>query len=172
MKKKKRATGIDGRKMTLQGTRQLPISVKVRNKTDMRTQFGALCWRVKNGAVQVLMITSRGTNRWIIPKGWPMQGLTPCQTAMQEAWEEAGVEGKMSDRFLGLYSYVKKIDKKTSVPCVVMVYPVKVARLVTDFPEAGQRKRKWVAPKKAAAMVHEPELAHILKNFDPRHLKG
>ena len=156
--------------MTLHGSRQLPISVKVGRKTDMRTQFAALCWRVKNGKPQILMVTSRGTNSWIIPKGWPMTGITPSEGAAQEAWEEAGVKGKIFDRSLGLFSYLKKIDKRTSVPVVAMVFPLKVKKLAKDFPEAGQRKRKWVSPKKAAAMVREPELAHILGSFDPRHL--
>lgn len=156
--------------MTLQGTRQLPITVQTAHKSDVRTQFAALCWRVHNGKPEVLLITSRGTNRWIIPKGWPTIGLTPSEGAMQEAWEEAGVQGKAYDRSLGLFSYVKKIDKNATLPCVAMVYPVKVKKLAKDFPEAGQRKRKWVSPKKAAAMVSEPELAHIIKTFDPRHL--
>ncbi|MDU8928758.1 NUDIX hydrolase [Alisedimentitalea sp. MJ-SS2] len=155
--------------MTLHGTRQLPISVKGR-KTDMRTQFAALCWRVKNGKPQILLITSRGTKNWIIPKGWPMSGITPSEGAAQEAWEEAGVKGKPFDRSLGLFSYMKKIDKRKSVPTVAMVFPVKVKKLAKDFPEAGQRKRKWVSPKKASAMVRERELAHILRTFDPRHL--
>ncbi|MFC6583776.1 NUDIX hydrolase [Sulfitobacter aestuariivivens] len=54
----------------------------------MRTQFAALCYRVKKGKVQVLLVTSRGTKRWIVPKGWPMDGKTPAQSAALEAWEE------------------------------------------------------------------------------------
>jgi 8-oxo-dGTP pyrophosphatase MutT (NUDIX family) len=99
-----------------------------------------------------------------------MSGRTPAEGALQEAWEEAGVCGKPSDRSLGLFSYLKRLDDGTSLPCVAMVYPVKVSKLEKDFPEAGERKRKWVTPKKAAQMVFEPELAQILKNFDPRLL--
>ncbi|MDQ2089407.1 NUDIX hydrolase [Marimonas arenosa] len=156
--------------MTLQGIRQLPIKVKMRHKSDVRTQFAALCWRLKNDKPQVLLITSRGTKRWIIPKGWPMSGVTPSEAAMTEAWEEAGVKGKPSDRNLGLFSYLKKIPGRPAMPVVAMVYPVRVSKLVDDFPEAGQRRRKWFTPKKAAAMVREPELAQILKHFDPRLL--
>jgi len=156
--------------MTLQGTRRLPISVQVAHKTDVRTQFAALCWRVKNGKPEILMITSRRTTRWIIPKGWPATGLTPGEGALREAWEEAGVRGRGSEGSLGIYSYFKRIAGNTPLPCVAMVYPVKVSKLEQDYPEAGERKRKWVSPKKAAAMVDEPELAQILRNFDPRLL--
>lgn len=156
--------------MTLLGTKQLPISVSPARKTDMRTQFAALCWRVVNGKPQILLITSRGTNRWIIPKGWPMGGKTPGDGALIEAWEEAGVKGTASEQCLGLFSYLKKLDKRTALPCVAMVYAVKVSKLSKSYPEAGQRRRKWVSPKKASKMVREPELAQILKTFDPRLL--
>ena len=169
--KKPLAKGKSGRKMTLQGTRQLPISVSAGRKGDMRTQFAALCWRVSKGKPEILLITSRGTNRWIVPKGWPMSGLTPGKGALTEAWEEAGVKGKAYEQCLGLFSYLKRVDRKTRLPCVAMVYPVKVSKLSKDFPEAGERKRKWFSPKKAAAMVREKELAQILKTFDPRYLK-
>ncbi|MEN9850080.1 MAG: hypothetical protein RL128_243, partial [Pseudomonadota bacterium] len=62
-----------------------------------RTQYGALCWRMHRGKVEVLLITSRDTGRWVIPKGWPIDGLAPAQTAAREAWEEAGVEGDIAD---------------------------------------------------------------------------
>jgi len=169
--KKPLTKGKPEHKMTLQGTRQLPISVSVQRKHDMRTQFAALCYRVTKGKPEILVITSRGTNRWIIPKGWPMSGETPGQGALTEAWEEAGVKGKAYEQCLGLYSYLKRMDNDTVLPCVAMVYPVKVAKLAKDFPEAGQRKRKWCSPKKAAALVKEPELAQILKTFDPKYLK-
>ena len=169
--KKPLAKGTTGRKMTLQATKQLPISVSARHKGDIRTQFAALCWRVSNGKPEVLLITSRGSNRWIVPKGWPMSGLTPGTGALTEAWEEAGVKGKSYELCLGLFSYIKRFDHNSRIPCMAMVYPVKVSKLVNDFPEAGQRKRKWVSPNKAAAMVKEPELAQILRTFDPKYLK-
>ena len=148
--------------------KQLPLSLRKATKGEVRSQFAALCYRVANDKVQVLMITSRRSGRWIIPKGWPIDGQTPAQSAAQEAWEEAGVQGKPVDVCLGLYSYEKFLDKTDQLPCVAMVYPVKVKSLSADFPEAGQRKRKWVSRKKAAQMVAEPELARILRDFDPR----
>ncbi|MEP4199054.1 MAG: NUDIX hydrolase [Aliishimia sp.] len=148
--------------------KQLPISVHGARKWDVRSQFAALCYRVHNEKVQVLLITSRGTGRWIIPKGWPMDGQTPAQCAATEAWEEAGVVGKSSDVCLGLYSYQKMREDQGDLPCLAMVYPVKVKKLETEFPEAEQRKRKWVSRKKASQMVAEPELARILRDFDPK----
>ena len=68
--------------------KQLPISLRGAAKSDVRTQFAALCYRIKRGKVQVLLVTSRRTKRWIVPKGWPMEGRTPADSAAQEAWEE------------------------------------------------------------------------------------
>jgi len=157
--------------MTAPFIKQLPISIRADHKSDVRTQFAALCYRVSQGKVDVLLITSRRSGRWIVPKGWPMDGMTPAQSALQEAWEEAGVVGKAQDRCLGLYSYNKYVTPKSGVPCVAMVYPVLVKSLKSDFPEAGQRQRKWFSLKKAAARIGEPELARILRDFDPKMLR-
>ena len=75
--------------MTLQNKDQLPLSLEIADKRDVRSQFGALCYRMKQGEAQVLMITSRRTGRWVIPKGWPIRGLKSDEAALQEAWEEA-----------------------------------------------------------------------------------
>ncbi len=157
--------------MSIPMIKQLPISLSGGRKSDVRSQFAALCYRVQNDKVRVLLVTSRGTGRWIIPKGWPMDGNTPAQSAAQEAWEEAGVIGKAKDVCLGLYSYRKTMEDVDDLPCVAMIYPVKVKSLADTYPEAGQRKRKWVSRKKAAAMVAEPELARIIREFDPKLFK-
>lgn len=136
-------------------------------KRDMRTQFGALPYRVVNGKVQILLITSRETGRWIIPRGWPEPGLSATASAAREAWEEAGIDGRMSETCLGIYSYLKALDDHDRLPIVVAVFPVKVRRLVDKFPEHKQRKRKWFSRKKAAARVVEPELRRLLRGFDP-----
>ncbi|MBW4707686.1 NUDIX hydrolase [Roseobacter sp. YSTF-M11] len=148
--------------------KQLPISISGARKSDVRTQFAALCYRIHHKKVQVLMITSRGSRRWIVPKGWPMDGMTPADSAAQEAWEEAGVRGKSDGRCLGIFSYNKETDDNGAFPCLVMVYAVQVQELASDFPEMGQRHRKWMSRKKAAKVVDEPELARILLDFDPR----
>ncbi|MGC3936366.1 NUDIX hydrolase [Roseobacter sp. EG26] len=148
--------------------KQLPISLQGARKSELRTQFAALCYRVRKGDVQVLLITSRGSQRWIVPKGWPMDAMTPADSAAQEAWEEAGVRGASDGRCLGVFSYSKETVASGDLPCLVMVFAVRVERLSKEYPEAGQRKRKWMSRKKAAKRVDEPELARILQDFDPR----
>lgn len=157
--------------MSLQGPKQLPISLKGAAKREVRSQFAALCFRVRAGKPQVLLITSRRSGRWIIPKGWPMHAKTPGEAALQEAWEEAGVIGKSYSQNLGLFSYNKIVNSKETLPCVALVYPVKVKTLKNEFPEKGQRRRKWFSLKKASRKVTEPELQAIIRSFDPRLLK-
>lgn len=149
---------------------QLPIKLPKAKKREVRSQFGALVYRVKNDELQILLITSRRTGRWIIPKGWPMLGKRPAVSAGQEAWEEAGVKGEVSDQCLGVYSYYKTNTRFGTLPCLVNVYPVAARKLKKTFPEVGQRRRKWFAPKKAAKLVREPELARLIKSFDPEAL--
>lgn len=159
-------------RLKLQMIRQLPISLHGARKNEMRTQFAALCYRVRRGKVQILLVTSRGSKRWIVPKGWPMHAKTPAASALQEAWEEAGVSGKADDRCLGVFTYAKEIGQISDVPCLAMLYPVKVKSLSKQYPESGQRRRTWVSRKKAARMVSEPELARLILDFDPRHTIG
>ena len=142
------------------------------SKRDVRTQFAALCYRVHNDETQILLVTSRQSGRWIIPKGWPMEGETPAQSAATEAYEEAGVEGKTYNVCLGLYSYTKIMDGTDDLPCAVSVFPVKVKKVLKSYPEAKERRRKWFSVKKAASRVREPELRKILKHFDPALLES
>lgn len=134
---------------------------------DIRTQFAALCFRKKAGEVEVLLITSRETQRWVVPKGWPMPGRSPVEAAETEAWEEAGVRGRMGQRSLGLYTYTKVLDRQVGLPCVVALFPLQVREVAKTFPERRQRRRKWFPLKKAATKVDEPELAALIAAFDP-----
>ncbi|NNF70832.1 MAG: NUDIX hydrolase, partial [Rhodobacteraceae bacterium] len=115
----------------------------------------------------VALVTSRRTRRWVLPKGWPMDGATPSEAAAREAYEEAGLEGRTVDVCLGIYSYTKALEDEGDVPCVVAIFPLKVKRVLRDWPEAKQRKRKWFSTKKAATLVDMPELKRILREFDP-----
>ncbi|MEL6597306.1 MAG: NUDIX hydrolase [Pseudomonadota bacterium] len=150
---------------------QKPISLGDAAKRDVRTQFAALPFRIVQDKVQVLLITSRGTKRWILPKGWPMDGMTPAQSAAEEAFEEAGVKGKAFDICLGVYSYNKVMAGTPDLPCLAMVFPLKVKRVLSEYPEKSERRRKWLPLKQAADKISEPELRAILKGFDPRLLK-
>jgi 8-oxo-dGTP pyrophosphatase MutT (NUDIX family) len=128
-----------------------------------RLQVAALCYRGSGAAMEVLLISSRDTGRWIIPKGWPMEGLGSGEAALQEAWEEAGVRNSTAPAEpIGSYTYQKKLSAGLPVPVETLVYPVKVQELSAKFPEAGQRKRRWMAPEAAAKLVHESELKEIL----------
>jgi 8-oxo-dGTP pyrophosphatase MutT (NUDIX family) len=141
-------------------------------KMGVRTQFGTLCWRIRNNKVQVLLVQTRRRKRWIVPKGWPMEGQTPAKAAATEAFEEAGVIGKVSPICIGLYSYTKYPRQSDEpLPCMVAVFPLKAEKTLKDYPEKGQRKRKWVSPQKAAEMASVPELGQILRNFDPSTLR-
>lgn len=130
-------------------------------------QVGALCWRIEDGAVAVLLVTSRDTGRWVIPKGWPIPGLAPHEAALREAWEEAGVRGLADPAGIGSYGYLKTMPGGTARACVVTVYPVAVRSLARSFPEKRARKRRWMRPDGAAAAVQEPGLAVLLRGFDP-----
>ena len=167
MAKEQRVLALPGKRQSI---RQLPISVRQdAHKSDVRTQFAALCYRVVKGETEVLLITSRGSRRWILPKGWPMDGKTPGESAAIEAWEEAGVLGKSDERCLGLFSYSKSLDDGI-LPCLAMVFPLKVKSLEKDYPEARQRRRRWFPQKKAAKLLKEPALAEIVRSFDSSRL--
>lgn len=143
-------------------------------QSDPSGQFGALCWRKHRGHVQVLLITSRDTGRWIIPKGWPHDGLTAAGSAAAEAWEEAGVEGAVCESPLGLYSYDKVLKPGVVQPCIVTVFAQRVAKLRAKFPERRERRRKWFDAARAARKVAEPELRALLMavSSDPRLLEA
>lgn len=131
-----------------------------------RLQVAALCYRHEGDNKEVLLITSRGTGRWIIPKGWPIDGLGAGEAALQEAWEEAGVrKGAIDAAAIGSYTYDKALNEGWSIEIETLVYPVKVEDMREAFPEAHQRRRTWVAPAQAANMVHEPELQSILRDL-------
>lgn len=127
------------------------------------TQVGALCWRRHGSGVQVLLITSRETGRWVIPKGGIVPGKDAGTSAALEAWEEAGVHGRLSPVMMGAFDYDKLYRKRQeAVPCQVQVFPLRVDKLVAKFPERGQRRRKWFKPAKAATQVMEPALRALL----------
>ncbi|MGL4239191.1 NUDIX hydrolase [Tabrizicola sp.] len=143
------------------------ISAQVAEVGGARIQYGALCWRLTDTGVEVLLITSRDTGRWIIPKGWPMQGLSPEAAAAQEAWEEAGVQGVMNPLCIGRYGYQKNLSSLASVPCAVSVFGLRVKGLAKSFPEVKVRHRDWFPAHEAAGLVVEPELSQIISDFVP-----
>lgn len=130
-----------------------------------KVQYAALPYRVRqDGTVQIRLITSRETRRWVIPKGWPMKGLSPSKAAAREAYEEAGLLGSMSRKPVGMYSYEKRLSVR-SVPCDVMVFPLKVKRKLQDWPERSERVGFWFTIESAAFAVNEDELKALILDF-------
>ena len=114
----------------------------------------------------MLLITSRDTGRWILPKGWLIDGLDGPRSALQEAWEEAGVKkADLIEEPIGSFDYDKRQDSGYDIPVEARVYKVHALKLVDDFPEAEERTRKWVTPQQAATMVREPGLQAILRSL-------
>lgn len=130
-------------------------------------QVAALCWRRSSKGLRILLITSRDTGRWIIPKGWPMRNRTEAQAAAREAYEEAGLRGAIGERSIGYYTYIKKFGRGQSAACVVRLYPMEVQEMLKKYPETGQRRVKWFSIGRAARRVTEPELAACIRAFDP-----
>lgn len=137
-----------------------------------RRQIAALCWRKKRGGIEVLLITSRETGRWVIPKGWPMDGRASHEAAAIEAWEEAGVQGEVATTSLGIFSYQKLYPSKPAIICDVEVFPLRVGKLISDFPEQSQRRRKWFSTKKAAKSVNEGGLQALFFAASEALIKG
>jgi 8-oxo-dGTP pyrophosphatase MutT (NUDIX family) len=135
---------------------------------EPRAQLAALPWRTSaTGEVEVLLITSRDTRRWVIPKGWPIKGLKAGEAAAREAFEEAGVTGRIEDKKLGIYRYEKRLASGRLQSVRVAVYGLQVADEAVSWPEAEQREKLWTTPIAAADLVQEPELAELLRSFMP-----
>jgi 8-oxo-dGTP pyrophosphatase MutT (NUDIX family) len=129
----------------------------------MVEQVGAICLRKSiQGSTEVLLITTRETGRWTIPKGWPIKGLKSHEAAAREAWEEAGVKGKARKGPLGYFTYLKTLGDGKKIPSLVGVYLLEVKKAFTKFPESKERSTEWLSPIAAAARVLEPELKGLL----------
>ncbi len=135
-----------------------------------RAQYGALPWRPAVDGLEILLVTSRETGRWVIPKGWPIPGKTRRGSAAQEALEEAGVSGDTERRPLGAYDYFKFLKSGAGVPCRVTVFALEVRVEEATWREQAQRSVCWFSWPDAAAVVHEPGLSAIIRAFGQRHL--
>jgi 8-oxo-dGTP pyrophosphatase MutT (NUDIX family) len=135
----------------------------------VRVQHGALPYRfAADGALEILLLTTRGTRRWIIPKGWPIKGLKPFKSAAREAYEEAGVRGAIGSKSIGSFVYDKKLEEGVTVPCAVSVFPLKVERHHKTWPESHQREIRWLAPAEALALLEDPGLRDLVAGFVER----
>lgn len=132
-------------------------------------QYAALPWRLaEGGSVEVMLVTSRETKRWVVPKGWPMDDLEPWDAAAREALEEAGVEGEVEAWPLGCYRYDKRLKRGNTRLCEVQLFALRVERERKKWPEKSQRTRQWFTVEAAADAVHEPDLAALIRAFGAR----
>jgi predicted phosphate transport protein (TIGR00153 family) len=133
-------------------------------------QIAALPYRSEGSAdasVWIMLVTSRETRRWVIPKGNVSAGLAPHVAAANEAEEEAGVCGLICPTPIGSYRYRKRRGSGASLMADVDVFPLAVTRELTEWKEKGQRDRRWFTLREAAAAVDEPDLRDLIRSFGP-----
>ena len=129
---------------------------------NARRQVAALPLRLaKSGAIEILLVTSRDTGRWIIPKGWTSKRIKDCKAAAREAREEAGVKGKIFRKAIGTYRYIKR-ELGNGVFVEVRVFLLKVSKRCKRWPEKRERRRAWFDLKDAAGRVSDPELSILI----------
>lgn len=134
----------------------------------MIAQFGVIPWRRSaGGGAEILLITSRETRRWVVPRGNAMAGLRDYEAAAQEAYEEAGIRGGVEQSALGTYRYDKRRRDGSVVAAEVQLFRMLVTEEAADWPERRERERRWFAPKDAAAAVAEPDLARLILRAAP-----
>ena len=138
----------------------------MKSEKDGNLQYGVLPWRFDQ-RLEVLLITSRETYRWVIPKGWPIKDKSGPFSAAEEAREEAGVEGEVDSQAIGTYPYLKRMKNGDMRPLTVEIFPLRVTLELSDWPEQGERQRRWFTLAEAAESVDEDELADIIRAFSP-----
>lgn len=130
---------------------------------EPRQQYGVIPWRTdKSGQLRVMLVTSRGRGRWIVPKGWPEQDRAPYLSAAMEAFEEAGVIGEVLPRPLASFDYVTENDEFVDEQRLVTLFSMRVVGTLTNWPERHQRKRRWFSLADAARTADDPGLARII----------
>ena len=149
---------------------RLASDVQLMFRRPPRQQYAALCYRVKKktGELELMLMTSRDTGRWVIPKGWPMPGKLSHEVAAQEALEEAGVRGTIEAQPLGTFGYGKTMKNGVKLECQVQVYALEVTGQAKNFKEKGERTLEWISPTEAAARVQEPGLRQMIDAFARR----
>ena len=122
-------------------------------------------WRKHNGALQFLLITTRTTQRWIVPKGWPLRNLSPSECAAREALEEAGVVGEIGPKSLGAFQYTKRRKDGVTLPVRIEVFAMEVMRQRRTWEEKSFRQTCWCSLDEALERVAEPGLRRLIVKF-------
>ena len=138
---------------------------RTRTERSERRQVAALPWRRGPGGIEILLITSRETRRWVTPKGGRMAGKSDAEAAAQEALEEAGVEGRIVEQPFGTFRYLKALKRRAPRWCVVAVFPLEVTTEHPDWKEKAERRREWAPAAEAERRVDEPELKALIAAF-------
>jgi 8-oxo-dGTP pyrophosphatase MutT (NUDIX family) len=137
-----------------------------KKSVETRVQYGALSYRRNDSAqMEVMLVTSRETRRWIIPKGWPHKGRAPHRSAAREAYEEAGIIGRVRREPIGFFFYEKRLPTGRIVVCKVHVFALEVRRQCRKWPERHEREVQWLSLARAAKAVKEPMLAKIIRHL-------
>jgi 8-oxo-dGTP pyrophosphatase MutT (NUDIX family) len=142
------------------------LSKKTQHRPSIIYQAATLPWR-RARSVELMLITSLGTGRWVLPKGTLTPGETSRAAAKREALEEAGIGGVLDMRPLGSYTYEKQISSGAMQVYAVAVYPMKVETQREHWPEQGLRRIKWFSVAEAAVAVNEDDLRDLILSFDP-----
>jgi len=127
-------------------------------------QYGAIPWRKDpRGRTRVLLVTSLGRGRWIVPKGQPARDRPAYLSAAMDAFEEAGVIGDIQTRPLVDYTYVRQTAHGDLQQCHVTVFGLRVRGTLTNWPERAQRMRSWFDAEEAAEIVDNADLARAIR---------
>ncbi|HIJ38835.1 MAG TPA: NUDIX hydrolase [Rhodospirillaceae bacterium] len=136
-----------------------------KRKRKLFQQYAALPWTLREGVLLVMLLTSRETRRWIIPKGWPIKNLAPCDVAAKEAFEEGGLLGEIVRDPIAQFHYSKRMEGNKRRRCLVDVFPLAVKQELDAWPEQNERSRAWMTPEEAADRVAESGLVKLLRKL-------
>jgi 8-oxo-dGTP pyrophosphatase MutT (NUDIX family) len=132
---------------------------------NQHVQYAALPYRKRGNSIEIMLITSRDTGRWLIPKGWPKIGMSPHDCAALEAFEEGGLVGRIAERAIGCFRYEKSLADGSVVQCAVEVFLLEVKQQRRSWPEQSERRTCWFALEEAAGSVQEEELQKLIRNL-------
>lgn len=132
-------------------------------------QAGAIPFKYESGALRVLLITSRGAGKWVIPKGWIEPGASPAQAAAQEAYEEAGITGFIDETPLGAFTYRKRLGSGGRRPAIVDVFALRAEKQRKNWPERGERRCKWVDIQAACGLIEYPGMTPLFQTLSELH---
>jgi 8-oxo-dGTP pyrophosphatase MutT (NUDIX family) len=165
--KKLKSKKLKDEKLKVEKPKDQKLKVRSTLKAKIgRRQVAALPFRYNAaGSPEVLIVTSRETGRFIIPKGWPMKGHSDPEAAAKEAREEAGLKGKIRRKPIGSYKYWKRLSDHFRL-IRVDVYLFEVSRQLETWREKQSRQMAWLSPHSAALLVDEPKLVTLIKNLE------